>query len=375
MRATNFHLFLDALQYFLGGEIVQRVLVEKQLEVAIDSLTFENIIARELKKMCDINKMLGKSPPPYSEYFWRVYETESSKLIDTFKADMDHGALQAAMSQLIEYDQLIRQLQCEEIEHRKVIDAMESLVRLQMAMLMKHAGKFDDWVHNVGLVHSYDWTDETNCWRLNFPKCAQCIDGVTCPNSYHSALHPVMIGSKEADWEFNTTSRFWVLRTNGTSHHGTTHNDKTKPPADCPHHWVMEDNDKWVNSFTAAVFHGSHNPAIGKPTWNTLSPHDFCAITESILLLSHSKTFSEYFGREKVALEGLVNESKYGLLCNSGSLISNFLQGKYDDNGDFIPKYPDERKIVARIAIPRRLADPAHWGHLAWQLCQFVDSR
>jgi hypothetical protein len=188
--------------------------------------------------------------------FWQVYMVESAKLIDGFKSEMDHQALQAIMAQLIEYDQLMRQLQCEELEHQKVIDAVESLVRLQMSMVMRNAVKLDKWVarNDTLLTKFYDWDETVRCWRLDLPKCAQCVGGRKCSNAHH---------------------------------------------VNCPPRGMNEED-----------------------------------LTLNLML-----------------------------------------QGTYDDNGVLIPNYPDHYKSVARIDIPRRLSDPAHWGHSAWQFCKFMDSR
>lgn len=46
----------------------------------------------------------------------------------------------------------------------------------------------------------------------------------------------------------------------------------------------------------------------GQLMWDKLSPYDINTIANSILLLSYNKTFCEFFGREKLLLEGIVHE-------------------------------------------------------------------
>jgi hypothetical protein len=136
--------------------------------------------------------------------------------------------------------------------------------------------------------------------------------------------------------------------------------------------------------------------------WTSLTPKDFCAISESILLLSYSRMFCSYFGREKVLLERIVSQyndlvhyldntyAHLGKGCKANlkgksrqdtllmrrahTLLVKALQGSHNDKGEFVPKYPHQYKMVVHVEMPRRLSDPSHWGHLAWQFCEFMDA-
>lgn len=112
--------------------------------------------------------------------------------------------------------------------------------------------------------------------------------------------------------------------------------------------------------------------------WDNLTPLDVRTIANSILLPSSHTLFCEYFGREKVALEGILRE--YSDARNTDNAREWFYTPthgvSYDRaTGAFLPEDPDKYRKVAQIEMPRRLSDPRHWGYLAWQFCAFLDAQ
>jgi hypothetical protein len=185
------------------------------------------------------------------------------------------------------------------------------------------------------------------------------------------------------DWD--DSNQRWVVSTSGGVHSGGPQN----LPADNPHHWERHGNG-WKNKYTDKVVAGEHNPVTGKVTWSKLTPYDWRTMLNSILLLSYSKHFCEYFGREKVWIERYVHEhvlfigrlqKEHKSSCPwrvahfRAIAVHRFLQGSHNENGVFVPKYPDKYKLVVQIELPERLSDPDHWGHLAWRFCQFMEAR
>jgi hypothetical protein len=170
MAEENFQIFLDALNKCVGGNEVQRQLIEKQYAVSLNKLTFDYVIAKEIKNICNLGSLLGRTETPYPEYFWKIYARYSKKSIEMFQSDMDHRALQVAMSQLIEYHAILRQSGADETERRKVLKEMLSLVRVQCWEVLKFIDiyastpkRFRDELQ-VFLLECF-WDTSCNEWR------------------------------------------------------------------------------------------------------------------------------------------------------------------------------------------------------------------
>jgi hypothetical protein len=246
----------------------------------------------------------------YPKYFWKTYSIGSQKQVEFYQTMMDYNSLQMAMSQLVEYNAFLRGIgQDNEDERRNIADAMISLVRTQIATFVKHGMKFENWTKKGSIIDQlfYDWNEEAGCWQLYNPQCRRCTPDSMCQQEYHYLLHPHANALVEHDWAI-----YWdgTRESSGGdfSDCGVRFEDKTKPPKDCPHHWVRRGINKWINVYTRVIVHGEHNPVSGRTTWETLTPHDQRTISESILLLCYSKTFCAHFGREKAWLEKIVQE-------------------------------------------------------------------
>jgi hypothetical protein len=392
LKASNFHVFLDAFQRIVGSGAAQLALIEHQIAVALKKITFERIIAYELKKVYDLRQVLDKCDHPstafdYSGYFWETYSIGSQQRVELYQTMMDYKGLQMVMTQLVEYNAFLRGIgQDKEDERRKIADAMISLVRTQICTFVKHGMKFENWTKRGSIIDQflYDWNEEFGCWELDYPQCPQCTLGYTCQQDYHYLLHPDANAPVESDYRDGT-------RESSDGEHSDLcfrrFGDKTKPPKDCPHHWVRFGSNEWYNVFTKALVKSEHNPVSGRTTWHTLTPHDLCTISESILLLCYSKTFCVHFGREKAWLEQIVQEyfalvSVFGETTEfNGERITalrktlqKYMQGSVNKNGTFVPKCPRKYSLVAQIIKPPCLSDPNHWGNLALQMCEVIDA-
>jgi hypothetical protein len=62
LKATNFRVFLDALQRIVGSDAAQQALIEHQIAVALNKVSFEQIIAHKLKKVYDLHQALCGDP-------------------------------------------------------------------------------------------------------------------------------------------------------------------------------------------------------------------------------------------------------------------------------------------------------------------------
>jgi hypothetical protein len=401
LQATNFHAFLEALNEAVGGHAVQLALINQQVRVSLKSLSSAASIALELQKVHNVDQALGQPPKPYSQYFWSAYAQCRKAHVAAYKADFDPKRLHAAMSQLLEYAAFVKAIGGCPDEHAKIVDSMATLVRSQISIVLQNCKTMDDRIDG-GCKLLYDWDEVAKCWRLDIPKCHECKEDTICRNECHVLLHPNADTIVESDWaplqQVCTYSEdcAWMNQTTGEYVVGIKYDDTTKPPRDNPHHWVRNAG-QWHNKFTKEIVDGDHNPASGKVTWSNLTPRDMYTMSQSILLSSYSKSFCESFGAEKASLEQIVHgyndliqrlntkrntffrqhqhrNPEPSQVINARALLCTYLEEVICDDGTVVPKHPDKYDLIAQVKMPRRLSDPNHWGHLAWQFCNFVDS-
>jgi hypothetical protein len=404
MATANFQKFLDALNKCVGGNEVQMQLIEKQLAIALNALSFENVIANEVKKICDINTLMGRSNNPSQEYFWKAYTRCSKKSIEAYKSDMDHRVLQVAMSQLIEYHNVLQRTGADKAEQGKVFKEMLSLLQVQICRILEC---IDTWTNNPVLYNIQDlcfWDTSANVW----------------------------------------------LRFNGMKYEPNY--PKTNPPKDNAHHWEQCHCGRWKNKYTGKKVVSKHNPVSGQLTWASLSFRDLQIICDSILLASYNKHFCLYLGREKVRMEvftqtcnnkvqmdvlmqtlqpqavyhekssrrqsypernspqqqqqqqqqevgeiyiradgkkvrrvrrateydhNYAHGSEYRQHCQTAVTAleqkEQCMAGTYNAKCEFVPTHPDKYKLLVHTEMPARISDPNHWGFLAWQFCAFMD--
>ena len=160
-------------------------------------------------------------------------------------------------------------------------------------------------------------------------------------------------------------------------------------------------------------------------TWNDLSPFDWELIVRSILTLGFEREFCRLFGREKIQLEMMLSQSniassdlrgyvmreileiKNGVgratyynhysgkndpLCNlywstvvgdrpqvhfpdDCPGLQHVMEGKYNSDGEFVPKYEKSYKAFVHIDIPVSLEDPSHWGHLVYKFLELTTDK
>jgi hypothetical protein len=405
LRATNFPTFLDAVNNAVGGPTVQLALINQQLRVSLKSLSSAASIAQELQKVHDVDQALGQPPKPYSQYFWGAYTQCRKAHVAAYKTSFDPKRLHAAMSQLVEYAAFVKAIGDSPNEQAKIVDSMATLVRSQISIVLQNGKTMDDRIDG-GYKLLYDWDEVAKCWRLDVPKCLECKEETICRNECHVMLHPNADTLAESDWAQSPLQQRaykysvccgWMNQKTGEHVAGIKYDDVTKPPRDNPHHWVLSDG-RWHNRFTKEIVDGDHNPASGKVTWSNLTPRDMYTISQSILLLSYSRSFCESFGAEKSSLEQLVHgyndliqrlnakrntffrQFQHGTpepsqLTNARDMLCTYLEDVICDDGTVVPKFPDKYDLISQVKMPRRLSDPNHWGHLAWQFCNYVDSK
>jgi small GTP-binding protein len=302
LEATNFHVFLDALNQCVGGPRIQSALLKKQIESTLEALSFDVMFAQELQKINAKNKCLGSPNLPYQEYFWKAYAKCSTEKIADLRRDVSDHGLQQVMSQLAEYHGFVKQTGGNEAELKKIVEAMAKLVQVHIGVLVDNASNLEGWTKEGSIIDMplYDWDEAMGLWRLDSVGCTKCSDGTNCQDEVHFHLC-----NQPGTWE--QYSNGWRNKETGQVSIGKKFDSKQKPPGDCPHHW-KHGRDGWRNVYTGKRSALKDNPVTGKVSWDKLSPRDYNTMCASMLLLSYSKTFCEFFGVEKIALEGIVSE-------------------------------------------------------------------
>jgi hypothetical protein len=392
----------------VGGNDAQLSLIENQLKLTLDSLSFDKVLAQELRRLSDIYKALSRKAMPYEVQFWDVYSKNTTQCIASFKSEANTRGIQLAMSQLIAYAQFVEENnKNSNTERKKIVDEMLSLVGLQLQVMLAHAKEPNGWSNECSSLYRelYEWDVTHKCW-VDLTTCGLgCTEGFECRSSDHLVWSnhkgaPGLWGQRQSS---GGGCEWYNTKTGQTFPIGKFH-DIFKPPP------TVLGTPAPPSAPAPAPFRFGTGYAVPDAkikfgstlTWAKLTPKDFCAISESILLLSYSRMFCTYFGREKVLLERIV--SKYNDLVNylddtykhlgkgcqanlkgessqdtlllrrAHTLLVKALQGSHNDKGEFVPKYPDQYKVVVHVEMPRRLSDPTHWGHLAWQFCEFMDA-
>jgi hypothetical protein len=335
--ATNLPNFLLALNQHVGGSKVQLDIIQKQISVALKHVKILNVTTvDEICKIIKMSECLGLVDMQFHNHFWDAYKSYMEKSIEIYKSSMDHRVFDVAMTQLVQYDSLLRQVGAAESEHRKVVDEMVCLVRVQIKELVKYA---DLWPTGFSLDESK--IDYQNIYYDNDKQ-------KWCPVSF-CHIH--------------------IIR-NGPKFHPLYNNS---------HHWECVSSGSWRNKYSLKTIKSTNNPVSTKEVWYDLSLLDFKIAFDSILVLLYHKAFCLNFGRERIRMEAIVN--KYNNMKDSfeknfdetSPTMFDCVAGTYDDDGELVPKNLDRYNIFVHFKMPEHLSDPSHWGHLAWIFCEFME--
>ena len=111
-------------------------------------------------------------------------------------------------------------------------------------------------------------------------------------------------------------------------------------------------------------------------TWESLSPHEWITILNSISLVWNERCFLQDFGPQKVALNGFLM-SLHGVFAS----ISGICLNGEAENSKYIPdclaayrKQIHNGKLKSRITMPDTVNDPSHWGFLSWKYIELKRS-
>jgi signal recognition particle receptor subunit beta len=109
-----------------------------------------------------------------------------------------------------------------------------------------------------------------------------------------------------------------------------------------------------LNMMNKLVYHAGSSKSGSK--WSSLQPQDWIVIWSSILLVASDPIFYESFGTLKVKIEELLFDARWA---------------DKDEKRRGYQYAPMPSTTVMKI--PESLADPQHFGHIAWRYCKFMD--
>jgi hypothetical protein len=333
LASTNFPNFLITFIQSIGGDEIQRALINNQLNQALDQVKIlNNSTVAGIRKIVSVSEHLGIVKTSFKAYFWNAYSKYTKDSIEVYKSDIEFTGFYLAMSQLIEFDAVLTDVGADENDHQMVTFEMMSLVSVQINELLKHA----------------------NAWSAKYTR------------SESSGL----------PWlHYYDDKKGWIrVNQNGSQYSRNEATSKENPPQNNALHWNHVGIGSWRNKYTNEMKKSVNNPVSGRTAWYDLSLADFKTAFESILLLSYHETFCMNFGPEKVQMDSFLRryESNRLACCN---LLNHAMAGIYNDDGQFILKSKDLYDIFVHFEMPKLISDPDHWGHLTWMFCKFMDSK
>jgi GTPase SAR1 family protein len=365
LEATNFDKFLSAFSFCVGGDEVQRDLIEQQLTVSLRNLSFDSPVASQLRAIYERCKVLDKPTEQLKTGFWAIYEKLSKDAFSVFDTHMDTGGVRKALDELMGYSALATEGGWTD-QSDMISMKMDELLRRQLSITL---GKVDEWVPSGCCLLEHVSNDTIYVWNQR-------------PPSWIAYVY------RDHDAGFVPSGR-------------KNRAPSRSPPEAHPWHWKQTEPNTWKNRYTTATWKGGH-PMLGKSSWTNLSPHDWAQVLGSLLLVSSNKHFYLRFGREKMLLERHLQAfNSYfvdaPVLCDGSSsghsnprstgnnphmiiskmrlyhFMKTFMKGKYV-NEVFTPDFPDIYETCSRVEVPELLSDPKHWGNTFWMYCEFKES-
>jgi len=233
LEATQFDKFLKVLSYAIGGDSVQKNLLEGQIEVALKNLKPGNSILDQLVIVYDRLKVLGKSTNHLKGKFWDLYKICESEALSDFTDNMNIVPVHRSIDQLISYaNSFVRKIHfgdavALEKEEELVIRAMQGLIKSELLIIQE---KVSSWKFS----HSRFLIDVGWYWNGRYNK-------QTGGNGY------------------------WQDKNDNID----CYTQKNTPPSDCLSHWKIiktaEQNNGipvWRNQYTNKKVEKKGNPAI-----------------------------------------------------------------------------------------------------------------
>jgi GTPase Era involved in 16S rRNA processing len=358
IEKSNFDKVMKVLDFFLGGDLKQEAIIEKQLKVAMSKLSIGDGMVDNLCKIYDRSAALGKPTTHLKDKFWKLY-TESkdlafTKLMEDVK---EISSLHTPMAELVQYATALHQkvhmlstaAKPKEDDYAMILQEMKALIRRQSQIVLE---KEASWIPVNPDPKAPVCSNFPEYWTWQGTRWYNRQSGHYCDNP--QGRHPAFEMSQY--WTWDEAGKVWRNRYANSEESGT----------------------KDVNPATQR-YKESVN-------WGALSPHDWNTIISSMLLVSGKRCFFENFGKETVHLGWLSRTGRFTLVAHCfhcktttcgcikvGLKYKECMEGRYVKEL-FVPTDKAKYDRAVQVVAPDALSDPDHWGHLGWMFCEFMRS-
>jgi len=372
LQATNFDTFLTALAYAIGDENHQLKLIQKQIATSLRCVVPRRGLVTELSKLHQKLTVVGGKKEDIQVTFWLKYKTLEETVFTEILQTLNVDCLAVAMSELHDYFRLARCVGWNE-EEPKAIHGMKGLVRRQLSIVFNKAAT----AKNVALPASIKDASVASASKKKVKKKGKQASKRGKTTGKQCSMTPML------DTPMLNTSMLNPPMLNKPMLNTPMLNT---PMLNTP----MLDTPMPINVNTTL-------------TWTSMNTEDWKILCRSVLLLSNNQFFCSAFGREIILLQSLVDSinawpstssSSYcSSCCRTTTYLSNTCQcsschtcAKCRSCMSTCFCFSGVTTMVTafqfvvldgepyRLPIPNDLADPSHWGHLAWQYCNFMEA-
>ena len=325
---SNFNKFLTALSHCIGGEQMQRKLIASQLQVARSLLSHDSCITTQLKSIYDRSKVLEEPVDSLKNEFWRVYDELHALVSDQYTGPTTISVLTKPMKELIEYHKWAVVMDWKD-EQTRAVTKMKELVQQQMESVFNEAAA---WLSKSsgGCTQATNsltgWKDLTALDWINILESVLLL-------SYNKSFCS-MFGKEKMFIEM-LKAQLFSIHFPLDSHTNNT----------CPN---CSNSTQCTSSGT------KYCPSCGmygiSPGKKTKCP--CCARSKQISNLRCSSCSTRFWD---VSQDNFFTIIKY-------------------QKGKFVVTDADKYKRSMKFTVPDSVADANHFGHLAWQFCNFIES-
>lgn len=318
LEDTNFDTYLTALSFALGGTAVQTKILEKQVDVELESLLGgETVNVGLLRALYDKSMVLNKNLTDIKDTFWSVYMASRETALEALDEDGDILDLAELVQTLGSYCSFVQPLQWKDEEERVHKEAC-SLVRLQFELLLRKPNLKECWELSRqicgGCASSQDTAEQSTWDSLSLHDWLAIFDSILLL-SYDRTFCEVF--GREKILLSQLRYRFV---------------SSLSAPVACSCKICQPDLQCYDNNYNI----------MRSVTTASNIPKPKCCKCNNQLPLSPCR---------KAAHDPLVEWE----LC--------FATGSVNQINDQL-----------NIFIPDSLSSPSHWGHVAWKCCKLVDA-
>ncbi|VEU40885.1 unnamed protein product [Pseudo-nitzschia multistriata] len=369
---TNFNTFLAVLSSFVGSDERQQDILRKQTELELARISHgvlgEKAIAASILEVFKRMKPIGwVDTGILHTAFWGAFENfKCGALIDAFETDVSPKAFGRAFTELEKYHDVASKLGWTKESERAIFE-MKKMLRSQLVLLLQKVKNwsFHSFCMEAGVRLHSDWGEHG---------CGLC-SGYGCNTVYRypqSSSRYAQSSSTERSYGVCRRSKF----------------------------------ASWPDTLTIP----------SATTWANLSPQDWITILASLSLVWNQSWFIEDFGHEKLELEAaLLRYRSFFYSSPVGTLSSDKFTGNQDDDtalnefilshsykdaiiniygtkkskksesqsknrfdlllSDVIDTNGTDNAAITKVRMPMSLADPSHWGNLAWKYIKFCNKQ